>query len=255
MTASTIFNAEAAQLNNITSQATNLASSSPALGSHPVTLDDEANTSFQPARSRPERPYTRPGPSGNEYVVINPLKSPEGMDEDSRPRVNLDYRDSPDPAATSIWSENEKGEHSTPRYGDGGLLRELDDPGIIIHEKKHRATEIVATTSARRWWLRITWALTWWVPSFCLSRVGKMHRPDIRMAWREKLAIVIMIFFLCGTVLFYIIVFGKLLCPNSAKAWNPTQLAEHAGSDDYYAAIAGKVYDVGFLTDLLPKPC
>ncbi|CAD6587719.1 MAG: hypothetical protein TREMPRED_004832 [Tremellales sp. Tagirdzhanova-0007] len=63
------------------------------------------------------------------------------------------------------------------------------------------------------------------------------------MAWREKLAIVILIFFLCGTVLFYIIVFGKLLCPNNAKAWNPTELAEHAGPDDYYAAIAGNVYD------------
>lgn len=65
------------------------------------------------------------------------------------------------------------------------------------------------------------------------------------MAWREKVAIFMMIVGMCGIVVFYIIVFGMLLCPDSDKAWNPTELSQHAGLDDYYAAIAGKVYDVG----------
>ena len=114
---------------------------------------------------------------------------------------------------------------------------------MVVHEKKHVATEVIATTPARRWWIRITWLFTWWVPSFLLRKIGKMDRADIRMAWREKLTIFMMIFSLCGIVLFYIIGFGKLLCPDSDKAWNPTELAQHAGTDDYYAAIAGKVYD------------
>jgi len=156
----------------------------------------------------------------------------------------LGYRDSPDLGASAVWSMYGKPEVLVDKYGNGGLTRDLEDGGMNVKGKKHQATEIIATTSARRWWLRITWGLTWWVPSFCLSRVGKMKRADIRMAWREKMAIVIMIFLMCGLVLFYIIVFGKLLCPDSAKAWNPTELAEHAGTNDYYAAIAGKVYDV-----------
>ena len=165
------------------------------------------------------------------------------------PNVSADgglaYRDSPDLGASAAWSPYSKPEVSTGTYSDGGFHKDFDEEGgMIVKEKKHQATEVIATTSSRRWWLRLTWGLTWWVPSFCLSRVGKMKRADIRMAWREKLAIVIMIFFLCGVVLFYIIVFGKLLCPDSAKAWNPSELAQHAGTNDYYAAIAGKVYDV-----------
>ena len=53
---------------------------------------------------------------------------------------------------------------------------------------------------------------------------------------------------MCGLVLFYIIVFGMLLCPDGSKAWNEAELAEHQGATDYYAAIAGKVYDVSTLS-------
>lgn len=114
--------------------------------------------------------------------------------------------------------------------------------GIRVLEKQTEV-EVVPMTSARKWWVRITWLFTWFIPSFLLSSLGRMKRPDIRMAWREKLTIFTMIILACGTVLFYIIVFGMLLCPNSNKAWNTSQLAEHAGTNDYYAAIAGKVYD------------
>ena len=156
----------------------------------------------------------------------------------------------------SIYSPNTPGDGfgGTPEYPVNSRKASFtDDPigldgegdgEMIVHEKRHHATEVIATSPARRWWLRITWALTWWIPSFLLVRLGGMKRADVRMAWREKVAIFMMIMFMCGTVLFYIVVFGMLLCPDSAKAWNPTELAEHAGTDDYYAAIAGKVYDV-----------
>jgi len=108
----------------------------------------------------------------------------------------------------------------------------------------YRPTEVIATTPARRWWIRLTWLFTWWIPSFLLIKIGRMDRADIRMAWREKVTIFMMIMGLCGIVLFYIIGFGMILCPDSAKAWNPTELATHQGENDYYAAIAGKVYDV-----------
>lgn len=159
------------------------------------------------------------------------------------------YRDSPDVNGSHVWSEYGKQEPSTP-YEDTPLDKEEGE--MIVKEKKHHATEVIATSRARRWWLRITWTLTWWIPSFMLIRLGKMDRPDIRMAWREKVAIFMMVFMLCGVILFYIVIFGRLLCPDNDKAWNPTELATHAGADDYMSAIAGKVYDVSLhLTQLV----
>jgi chitin synthase len=120
---------------------------------------------------------------------------------------------------------------------DGGELAFRTNPVNV-------KTEVVKTTRARRWWIALTWLFTWWIPSFLLIHLGKMRRADVRQAWREKVAIFMMIFTLCGIVVFYIIVFGRILCPNSAKAWNESELATHQGEDDYYAAIRGKVYDV-----------
>lgn len=128
--------------------------------------------------------------------------------------------------------------------GDSDVLEFNTVPKVV-------STEVEETTRARRWWIGLTWFLTWWIPSFLLRKLGGMDRADIRQAWREKLAIFMMIFFLCGIIIFYIVVFGKLLCPNSDKAWNESELATHAGGDDYMAAIRGKVYDVS--TSLSPR--
>lgn len=105
------------------------------------------------------------------------------------------------------------------------------------------AVEEVPTTSIRKWWVRLTWFTTWWIPSFVLSKCGGMKRPDVQMAWREKFTICAIIFWLCAIILFYIIAFGRLLCPDYDKAWNLSQLSQHAGENDYYAAVRGTVYD------------
>ncbi|KAJ7444105.1 family 2 glycosyltransferase [Mycena galericulata] len=47
--------------------------------------------------------------------------------------------------------------------------------------------EVIKESSARR---------RWWVPNPCLSYVGCMKRLDVRQAWREKLAINLMIWFI-----------------------------------------------------------
>ncbi|KAJ3195095.1 hypothetical protein HDU67_004503, partial [Dinochytrium kinnereticum] len=70
-------------------------------------------------------------------------------------------------------------------------------------------------TPARCKWVCLTWCLTWWIPSFCLFWCG-MKRPDIRMAFREKVALCIIIFLMCCFLLFFIIVFGRLICPRQA---------------------------------------
>ena len=121
-------------------------------------------------------------------------------------------------------------------------------PGEVAYEKDGllapTGVESVPTTRLRRWWMRLTWALTWYIPSSVLSNVGGMKRPDVRMAWREKLTICLLIFFLCAAVLFYIIGIGQLLCPDYNKAYNEGQLGGHSTSKSFYVAVAGKVYDI-----------
>ncbi|WWC67367.1 uncharacterized protein I206_101275 [Kwoniella pini CBS 10737] len=196
---------------------------------------------FQPQQTAPY-PYQ---PSDRRRSYQNQSYLPP-----SGPGHNVGYEDSPDPNASTVWSaydkidpDNYDGVESKSKLYD----QEMEEGEMIVKEKKGsrkiHSTEVIATTRARRWWIRITWSLTWWVPSFLLIKLGGLKRQDVRMAWREKLAIFIMIMLSCGIVLFYIIVFGKLLCPNSDKAWNTSELATHQGEDDYMAAIAGKVYD------------
>lgn len=97
---------------------------------------------------------------------------------------------------------------------------------------------------SRRVWAGFVWALTFWIPSFVLRYVGRMKRPDVRMAWREKIALIFLIFLLNATIVFYIVLFGDLLCPNKDKVWTDTEVSYHQGDNDFYVSIHGKVYDI-----------
>ena len=97
---------------------------------------------------------------------------------------------------------------------------------------------------SRRVWVSFVWALTFWIPSFVLRYVGRMKRPDVRMAWREKVVLMLLIFLLNATVVFYIVEFGKLLCPNFDKAWDSKEVGYHTGETDFWVSVHGKVYDI-----------
>lgn len=112
---------------------------------------------------------------------------------------------------------------------------EMADPRSVTNEK---------ITTSRRIWVNLVWALTFWAPSFMLKYVGRMRRPDIRMAWREKVVLVFIIFLINGIILFWIIEFGTLLCPNADKAWDQSQVSTHQGDNDFWVSIRGKVYDI-----------
>ena len=119
------------------------------------------------------------------------------------------------------------------------LMGELD-PEIGNPKKVEHKT----ITFSRRVWIAVVWALTFWVPSFTLRFIGRMKRPDVRMAWREKVVLMLLIFLLNAAVVFYIIEFGRLLCPSWDKAWNQKEVAYHQGEDDFWVSIHGRVYDI-----------
>jgi chitin synthase len=136
--------------------------------------------------------------------------------------------------------------------GDYGLGRKGDDKrnfisydGEVDGEFTDGKDVIVEKVSfGRRVWVAVVWALTFWIPSPLLKYVGRMKRPDVRMAWREKLVLVFLIALLNALVVFYIIEFGRLLCPNFDKAWSPTEVGFHTADNDYWVSFRGGVYDL-----------
>ena len=53
-----------------------------------------------------------------------------------------------------------------------------------------------------------------------------------------------LIFLFNALVIFYIVEFGRLLCPNFDKAWGPSEVAQHQGLNDYWVSVQGVVYDL-----------
>ena len=104
-----------------------------------------------------------------------------------------------------------------------------------------QVAEEIPTTSARRKWVFITWLLTFWIPSPILTMCG-LKRSDIRMAWREKLTINIMVWFICGCAVFVIAVLGNLICPRQ-YVFSPSEFAGHTGTDAF-TAIRGEVFNL-----------
>ncbi|OAA68365.1 chitin synthase 6 [Niveomyces insectorum RCEF 264] len=114
-------------------------------------------------------------------------------------------------------------------------------------------------STSRRAWVIFVWAMTFWIPSPLLRYVGRMKRPDVRMAWREKVVLCFLIFLMNAIIVFWIVAFGRLLCPNYDKAWTQDQVSTHQGADDFWVSIHGKVYDISKFwrnshSDIISRP-
>ena len=109
---------------------------------------------------------------------------------------------------------------------------------------KNKKIETRPITRGRKIWVTVVWALTFWIPSFVLKYIGRMARPDVRMAWREKLVLCFAIAFANGLIIFWIIWFAILLCPEYNKVWNRDEVSTHTGRDDFWVSIHGTVYDI-----------
>jgi len=122
---------------------------------------------------------------------------------------------------------------------DGEFVNNLD-PDLA----KGKKIEERPITASRKIWVTVVWLLTFWIPSPFLRYIGRMKRPDVRMAWREKVVLFFFIFLINAIIVFWIIFFGRLLCPNFDKAWTQEEVASHQGEDDYWVSIHGSVYDL-----------
>ncbi|KAL5497865.1 hypothetical protein ACEPAH_2796 [Sanghuangporus vaninii] len=122
-----------------------------------------------------------------------------------------------------------------------GLLGKEALPGEVLEGE---TTEDIKESSARRRWVAFVWLLTWWCPNIFLIWCGRMKRLDVRQAWREKLALNMLIWLLCAATAFVIAVLGNLICPTE-HVFNQSELADHdKDSDSMLTSIRGEVFDL-----------
>jgi len=175
---------------------------------------------------------TRTGTNGTQYHDANARYAGGGL---RTPNVGAapKYGEADEGGWGSEWDKKDRGPGGSPITPHLSKEAGMNAPNAI---------EEVPTSRARRWWLVVVWGLTGIIPSFFLRVIGRMKLPDIRLAWREKVAIFFLIFLLNVTVIFYVVEFGRLLCPNFNKVWDSKDVAQHQGNTDFWVSIQGSVF-------------
>ncbi|MCJ1338340.1 hypothetical protein MMC09_003627 [Bachmanniomyces sp. S44760] len=134
-------------------------------------------------------------------------------------------------------------------FNSGDLFKNLETREQMAekgNEKKLIEVEDVVVSGSRKRWLFFVYLMTWMLPDFLIKWVGQMKRKDIRIAWREKLAINLLIWFSCLFVVFFIVVFPQVICPKQ-DVYSAAELSAYDGKGSHrsYVAIRGVVFDLG----------
>ena len=126
-----------------------------------------------------------------------------------------------------------------------GMPKETIAANEIIEKEEELSTD-------RKLWVCCTWALTWWVPTSCMYCCG-LKRHDIQIAWREKLALCIIIFLLCAGLLFFIIGLRFVICPpievKSLEEVRAMSFARVGSKREAIFSAYGRYYDATDLMD------
>ena len=142
-----------------------------------------------------------------------------------------------------------KSEAGASAFREGDMFRNLDTRSQMAekgNDIKVAEVEERPLSGERRRWLVIVWLLTWLIPDFVIRLVGRKKRKDIRTAWREKLAINMIIWWSCLFVVFFMVGMPRLICPIQ-HVYSPSELSSYngKGSNSAYIAIRGVVFDLG----------
>ncbi|KAK2758196.1 hypothetical protein FQN54_004040 [Arachnomyces sp. PD_36] len=205
---------------------------------------------------------------------VMPVYSPDGADSgdgmlspaaarggagDSKLRLIGGSDNSPSPGAY-IYGDETKGyfnnreldgrsDAGASNYNPGDMFQNLETREQMAekgNKKKMEEVDDVVDSGSRKRWLVIVYALTFYIPDFMIRFVGRMKRKDIRIAWREKFAINLLIWLSCLFVVFIIVGFPRLICPTQ-HVYSAEELTSHNGKDgnSAYIAIRGEVFDLG----------
>lgn len=152
-----------------------------------------------------------------------------------------------------------RSEAGVSAFGAGDMFKNLDTREQMAergNEKSLVEVEEFRDSSSRKRWVFCVYLLTWFIPDFLIRYVGRMPRKDVRMAWREKLAINFLIWLSCLSVVFFIVVFPMLICPRQ-HVYSASELSsfDGEGNNGAYTSIRGYVFDLGaFAPRHFPAP-
>lgn len=235
--------------------------------------DAEAEAGLDPRGiGDPYAPYASPGLDGGESSPwaggygdgFNNSNQQLPLVANASPFQRADMYDDYD-EGKSLRSEDFDGRRFTSQHDDSvsnfgsesyapsrNMFQGNDKKGLAEKEplageiQEGETTEILKESSARRRWVALCWMLTFWVPTPCLSWVGRMKRMDVQQAWREKLALNMIIWFMCACAVFVIAVLGSVICPTE-HVFNTSELASHSATlspGNVFTAIRGEVFDL-----------
>ena len=207
------------------------------------------------------------------FASGNPFKSAIDDDFQESPagegRLLGSYDNTPSPGAYIYGDDTKHGyfnggeldsksETGASAFNNGDMFKNLETREQMAekgNEKQLVEVDDVVTSGARKFWLTIVYAMTWLIPDFAIKWIGRMPRQDVRTAWREKLAINMIIWWSCAFVVFFIVIFPQLICPRQ-NVFSASELSSHNGKDgnSAFIAIRGTVFDLGaFIPNHFPR--
>jgi chitin synthase len=135
----------------------------------------------------------------------------------------------------------------------GDMFHGLEQHNVIDEKAtgaKLEEVDVIPVSGSRKRWVFLVYLFTWFVPDFLIRVLGRIPRKDVRMAWREKLAINMMIWLSCSSVIFLMIGFPMVICPTQ-HVYSTAELTSYNGEDGAasYIGIRGIVYNLG---DFIP---
>ncbi|KAI8375638.1 chitin synthase-domain-containing protein [Choanephora cucurbitarum] len=137
-------------------------------------------------------------------------------------------------------------QYAESRFGesDNGFSLNREEElrkNLVMNDDNATEENPKSMTAGRKRWLCFVWALTFWIPDFCLIKCGRMKRKDVRVAWREKVALCSLILLGCAFIIWFLVFFADLICP-SQKVYSENELTSHNSDTDGYISIRGEVF-------------
>ena len=134
-------------------------------------------------------------------------------------------------------------------FNSGDMFRNLETREQMLekgNEKQMEEVDDAYVSGSRKRWMALVYMLTFYIPDAAIRMFGRMSRKDVRTAWREKLAINIIIWFSCAAAIFFIVAFPGLVCPTQ-HVYSAGELTTHNGKhgQNSFIAIRGVVFDLG----------
>ena len=197
----------------------------------------------------------------NQFVTSEGILNTSGMSREPNKRLagSLDEIQSPgayiygdDSKHGNYFSNRDpdlKSEAGASAFNSGDMFRNFETREQMAekgNEKKLVEVDEVVVSGSRKRWLAVVYLMTWYLPDFLIKSVGRIKRKDVRTAWREKLAINLLIWLSCGFVVFFIVIFPQLICPTQ-NVFSAAELTAYNGKGKAgsYIAIRGVVFDLG----------